>query len=329
MSRIHNLSAIASLPIKTVMNPASLDPIDFVSTRVTHDRAKQSILSSMAWSIDMLLLGTLRSLFFSVFRDMQANGDIDSYNEFLATMSEKEGAEANLVEQGFTNRAGDIDTARKLMLLRQEWHDAALRGASADRRMLTVEELLRSERPQQVTALTRAKLEALAEDDAGGDKELAAEVLKELLLREEMQALDRHESNKQRVPAMCHMAHFIEATGTANSAEFSELPLDVRKRLILSIQRSISQATQRLTSDRSVSVIEFLAVRKELKAVATEVEQMLEHPSLNSEDGVIGQEHIDDARVTRDLATADGDQALVKQAAAAQRKRKAAGVAAS
>lgn len=305
MSRTHSVSSLSAIndlkPQLTAqaksIGARTFDPLDFVQTNVTSERARAQVLSSMAWYLDVTLINNVRAVFFDMFRDMQSAGDIDSYNTYLAAMSEREQREANLVEQGFMETEG-IASIRRMLMLRVEWHDAV--GAVNDRHVMpTIESLLQNEKVQTPNALTREKLRALADDEAEGNKQTADELYEELVRREELQAADRHETAKARIPAISGMVQFIGNTSTYSSADFSELPLTTRKRLIEGIKNAIGQAVQRLATDRQVNVLEFMATRKELKAASQLISDVLAAPLFNDDST---QASVDNARQDKDLA---------------------------
>lgn len=305
MSKVHSVSSLSALDTlkPALLNQAksigarTFDPIDFVQTNVFSERARYQVLNSMAWYLDITLINNVRSVFFDLFRDMQGAGDIDSYNEYLAAMSEREQRETNLVEQGFMDTEG-IGSIRRMLLLRRDWHDAV--GSLNEKHVMpTIESLLLGEKVQTTTALTREKLRMLADDEAEGNKALADELFADLVKREDLQAADRHETAKARIPAIGGMVQFIGNTSSLTSADFSELPLDTRKRLIEGIRNAIGQAVGRMASDRKINVIDFMATRKELKAATVLIDEVLAAPMFN--DG-FSQPALDNARQNKDLA---------------------------
>lgn len=297
MSKTYRLDDLATLAKGIVIaSPNSLDPIDFIQTRVHHEGARAQILSSMAWYIDRTIVGQLHQLYFDLYQCLQLGGNIDNYNDYLNFMQAKEQRETALVEQGLMEGEG-VYSLRRLLLLRQTWHDAAL---IAPRHVMpTIEQLMDAEKPQKPTVLTREKLRVLAEDEAGDDKELAEELFQELVKREELQAQDRFETIMQRKPILLAIASFIEATGTLQEADFNDLSLPVRKRLVEGMKAAVQQAQTRMTSDRRINVLEFMAIRKELKAVSEQIDEILAHP-LYSETPT--QASIDEQRKDKSLA---------------------------
>jgi hypothetical protein len=191
-----------------------------------------------------------------------------------------------------------IGSIRRLLLLRRDWHDAV--GSLNDKHVMpTIESLLQGEKVQTTTALTREKLRMLADDEAQGNTALADELFAELVKREDLQAADRYETSKARIPAIAGMVQFIGSTSTIDSADFNELPLDTRKRLIEGIKNAIGQAVGRMATDRKINVIDFMATRKELKAATALIDEVLAAPLFN--DG-FSQPALDNARQDKDLA---------------------------
>jgi hypothetical protein len=299
MSRTHTLPKTMPLNpvIQSITSARTFDPIDFVKTNVTTEKARAGILSSMAWYIDMMVINQLRAVFFDLYRDMQAHGEdvtrrtADSYSDFLKAMNDRVQREANMVELGFMESAG-VGSIRKLLVLRQDWHNEAMTAMTAVRTNFiyvvpTIEELLRNEKPQMPNALTKEKLRALAEDVAEGDTDAAVELFNDLVLREELQAKDRHAAAAERHDALIGIGEFIEHTNPVSEADFNDLPLDSRKRLITGIKNSIAQATQRLATDRTVNVLDFMAARKELKATTNAINAVLAHPMFDEDESPI------------------------------------------
>lgn len=321
MSKTFRLDQLATKldTSKLRMSPNTFDPIEFVRTYVTTEKARHHVLSSMAWYIDITTLNVLRTLFFSVFQSMQAGGTIDHYNDFLADMNAAESRERNLVEQGFMETEG-VGTLRRLFLLRQTWHDAAL--VNPRHQMPSLDTLLLNEKPQLPNALTKEKLRILAEDEAEGDAAVAEEIFNELVHRETMQAMDRLDASRARVPAMIGMAGFIEATSTEQEADFNDLPITTRKRLLQGTVSALGQATSRMTTDRSVNAIEFLAIRKELKAATAALNEVLMSDLYRDED-IPSQAAIEEKRLDKEIAKHDeGNLAEAVKAAAKVRKAK-------
>lgn len=304
MSKTFRLDQLAEATKGIVVaSPNSFDPIDFIQTRVHHEQARQQILSSMAWYMDRTITGALQRLYFDLFQVMQIGGHIDNYNDFLAYMQDKNDREAALVEQGMMEGEG-VYALRRMMLLRQTWHDAAL--GNPRHVIPTIEQLLDNEKVQKPTALTREKLRLLAEDEAEGDKELEEEIFQELIKREELQAADRFEAMMARKPALIAIASFIEHTGTLQEADFNDLPLDTRKRLIEGMKSAVQQAVTRMTSDRRINVLEFMSIRKELKSVAQQLDDVLAHPIYS---GTTTQASIDEGRLDKRLASREEEPA--------------------
>lgn len=308
MSRTHTVSsgtvnALSDLPTlkpTVVTSPKSFDPIDFVQTRVHNERARVRVLSSLAWTLDVTLIAQVRTLFFDMFKDMQVGGDIDNYNDYLAAMSAREQREANLVEQGFLDGEG-VYSIRRLLVLRQQFHDAVDAAQLNSRYVMpTIEQLLANEKPQKANALTKEKLRMLADDEYPNDKAEAQALYEEYVKREDLQAIDRHEAAQSRIPAIAGMCHFIGNTSTVAEADFNDLPLDTRKRIITGLQGALGRALTDLAADRKVDVLQFAAARRELKAAAVEITELMAAPLFNEN---MGQSQIDEARLDKKLET--------------------------
>lgn len=307
MSRTHtvkSMSALDTLLPQVKMSAKSFDPLVFVSDRINNTRAKARVLSSLAWTLDTTMIGQVRTLFFDMFRDMTMRGEdtsnqtINSYNDFLKAMNEREQRETNLVEQGFMEGEG-VYSIRRLLALRQSYHDAVIGVEMNSRHVIpTIEQLLLNEKPQKANALTKEKLRMLADDEYPDNKADADALFEEFVKREDLQAIDRHEAAQSRFPAIAGMVHFIGNTSTVTEAEFSDLPMDTRKRIITGLQGAVSRALTDLASDRKVSVLEFAAARRELKSAFEELAELLQAPQFNAG---VSQSQIDEARLDKSL----------------------------
>lgn len=295
---VNSLTDLPALNPIIVTSPRSFDPIDFVHTRIHNERARVRVLSSLAWTLDVTLIGQVRTLFFDMFKDMQVGGDIDNYNSFLAAMNEREQRETNLVEQGFLEGEG-VYSIRRLLALRSKFHDAVDTAQVNSRYVMpTIEQLLANEKPQKANALTKEKLRMLADDEYPNDKAEAQALYEEYVKREDLQAIDRHEAAQSRIPAIAGMCHFIGNTSTVTEAEFSDLPLDTRKRIISGLQGALGRALTDLAADRKVDVLQFAAARRELKAAVVELTELLAAPLFNES---TSQSQIDEARLDKKL----------------------------
>lgn len=255
------------------MNARNFDPIDFIRSNIHSEEAQKSIFRSMSWYIDMALINEVRSLFFKIFTDLKDGGSFQDYDEFLASMTVEEAREANLVEQGFNN-SGSILTMRMLTILREDWHDAAYINQRHEK--LSIPVLIRSEKVQVPSIMSKTKLRAIAEDECDGETaEAVTEFYNDLLLRETTLADQRFESAKARVPVLVHMYEFIENTSILQTADFCDLPTAVRHRLVTGMKKVVGDAMLALATNRKVSVLEFAGARKELRLAIAQLDVLL------------------------------------------------------
>lgn len=287
MTRVFNPALIIDpAHIKTTVSAINYDPLDHLDTILPNDKLRARVVSSLAWYTDVLITGEARGLFYKLYEIAQTEGlsieagtSVNNYNDFLKLMQSKEQQEANLVEQGFMEGSG-VQTLRKLLLLRQTYHDAAV-GLSNRHRAPTIEELLANERPMKITTLTKDKLRALAKHMSDDDNDKETMLFDELVKRENQRAADMHKRRMEIAPILTSMISFIEHTGTDDVAELSDLPVDMRKRLIENIAKSIDRSVSELASDRSTNAIEYCSVLIEGKAARQAVERVLAHPIFN------------------------------------------------
>jgi hypothetical protein len=252
----------------------TFDPVDFICTRINTDEARFSILRSMAWYIDMALLGEIKALYFKMFADLREAGEVESYSEFVRAMDVQDARERNLEAQGFAAGSG-VHTVRLLATLRSDWHDRA-HAHKTDYIMPSVTALIRGEKPQMPDALSKLKLKDLAEDMSEGDEEEAKALYLDLLSREEMVATNRHEAAVERQRALVSIYEFVDHTNVdcESDVEFVTLPTILRARIVTGMLKTIDTTLVQLATNRKVGVLEYAAARKELKAVVPELKAL-------------------------------------------------------
>lgn len=263
LPRTFKLTALADL--KRVMprfSATNYDPRVHTADLLRTDWAKATAASSLAWRLDNVLVNTARSLFFSIFQQMLANGSVESYTEFLdkanggnidhvndmiASIKERSEADETMHEQGLSPR-DLVDTIDTILLLRQDWHAYAMDACGFTTGSSSVlgvrhtepslDRLFIDQKAQNVAPATREKMRLSADmaavDEETGviDEEAAEEIFKSKEKRAQAQAADQLEQGQKRIPAMLSMLRYISMYSTRSTATFEDLPLATRKRFI-------------------------------------------------------------------------------------------------
>lgn len=269
---------------------AYFDIQEMISTDLPHPLMKARTLSSMAWSIDTTILNVARGLVFKLQKDAKASsesadpvapmevGHIDSYNNLLSCLSKLQDGEASFQEHGL--ETGPFQELCTLLAVADKWHGLAKDACISARIAYTpksFEELLKSEKPQTVTPLTKRKLEAIVEltfEDAGSTAEELAEYKSMTLDRQRNQYESMHETRQKVIPEVLRLIEHAKYYGT-NITEFWQLSVENQVRLIASTQKTVDRVLTDLSSYRSITELEFIGMIREAKAFTKQLDNVL------------------------------------------------------
>jgi len=248
---------------------AYFDPMDAVQNAIITPSFLHSVMSSLCWYADIAYTRAVRDVFWTAFKAHVDTGGVDDANEFVARMAEREFAERVTHEQGFEPSSGPT-LVRQLAQLRLGWY-TELNIPPAE--VPTLDDLLLNEKPARVSAMSLSRLEILADalvpDDTKPENKLdiKKEIVATLVERENLQARFAH-ANRQRVnPVLSMISGFCERTDLDNEVQFHQLPDVTQKRLIQAVPSIVNNTILRMSRDRKMSTVEFVACSLEAKAV--------------------------------------------------------------
>ena len=241
------------------------DTLDLITTPLLKGR----IFGSVAWAVDAQILNTARALFWNAFALARVADDpVNKLEDFMNIVHERiHNDELALYEMGFDE--GPLTTARKLLWLRNTYHERAMQYDDKYK-PLTLEEMLERERPEQVRGQSRENLRTLAEFSAEGDTDQVKVIEQMLIKQAEDQALNNFETRKLINPLIGQILRKLEPI----ECQFYELDTTAQRRVIEASQRAVDRTLTDLA--RRASPIEFaimaregLSTRKELSTVLT------------------------------------------------------------
>lgn len=243
---------------------ANLDLLEVLKTKIIHPALKARVFASMAWMVDVTAINQARIIYYQMFHDAQLNG-IDSYNEFMARFDE--------LMRDFDGQDTNALSLRKLLGMRNEWHDAAESAAGEAKvryAQKSFEDLLLAEKPQRVDTMTRTNLELLAGAIAPTNKDATIELLTK---RQQMVNESRHESRRETMPFLLTI---IDAAGRAleDGVQFHELTLELQERLVDAAAKTVERALEDLATNRKLTTIEYASIIQEALAAANELRQI-------------------------------------------------------
>lgn len=264
----------------TTHGTAYFDLMDTLNDVLVHALFRARVLSSMAWAFDTAAINTARSVFWDTHQESTQAGHIDNFANFLNKMSEMRANENYVEDLGFELGAGKLQSLSLLIKLARSWHDAAQGAAVAANVKYapkTVEQLLASEKPQQVDALTIAKLDALVDATFDGEDHTPEEVeeAKKLIAAQQNERMAAMHASRQMItPAVLRIMAYADYHDT-DATEFWQLPIELQARLINNAISSIDRTITDLASYRSITSIEYIGLIKEAKGAKARLNEVL------------------------------------------------------
>lgn len=248
------------------------------------------VLSSMAWRIDTQIISLARNLFYTLYKDTVETGTIDAFNEFINAVAEQRGSEENTYDIGYEN-SGMFKTMVALLNSSHYWHDAAVESSAAAGVRYNpkpIHQLLAEEKPQTLSVLSAAKLNALAKAVSDGDAEREL-ITAKLLIEKEAQRNEQSHAGRQKImPAVMRIIESANSKSPMNDISdepgFHTLPFAVQKQLIEFASKSIEMALTALATYTSISTLEYAGMITEALAAQRALKVVLTAPKFN--DGV-------------------------------------------
>ena len=231
------------------------DPLDLVEN--TNAYLKYEVLSGMAWRLDNTCIATARSLFFGM--RTARHDTIDDFNEFINEVAELKANESYNVDLGFEENAGLLQSLSMLLVLRKHWHDhAEMAGVviGAKYAPKTLEELVDSEKKQELRGDDAIKLEMLAKIATRKHPDRYDQVLTTLKQREAQRAERTFETRKLTAPAVKSIFCVAEYRG-GDDVAFHQLSDELRARLLLQTKGAFELAVERLATRKAVTTVAY------------------------------------------------------------------------
>lgn len=278
------------------VNARTFDPIDFVKSTISGERARLHIFRSFAWRADNSLINQLRSVYFAVLRSIQAekhapDTTIDRESEFRNALDEVKARERDLHAFGLEQQVGPA-SLRLLDWLRVDFHGAIFE-IDNNYMLPSIGQRLATEKARALNGEDHAKLRLFAEHMVKGGKLKVDEAYQELLRREDILAADRFESSRKQLPQVLEVYDAI-CDGSEPEEGFAALPLETRVQLIEQLRVTIDGVLSELMRDRRASVPNFLTAREEVPAALAMIDQVL--ATLTPGDALQQQVDRDDAK---------------------------------
>lgn len=206
---------------------AYFDPLDVLEDKIgLHPVLHSRVLNSMAWMLDMSCINQARSILFNRYANAEHDMD-DPFSNFCQGIAE------DLSHDSLYDDESDERTLAYLLALRPQWHDAAQNAASSDDRDYnpkSLHQLLAEEKPRTASLGARMNLELIATKEARGDAAKKARLMAAFMQRDEIQALQRVDSNKKLIPTITAILDTV-ARYAPSDTRFDLLPELTQKRL--------------------------------------------------------------------------------------------------
>lgn len=301
--------AIAEITARQIAQrgTAYYDLIPELKDLLTTPMLRARVLSSMAWTLDVNIINTARSVFYDTYKDVTETQSIDGMSDFISAMSEMRANENYMEDLGFELNTGRLQSLTMMLHLSREWHDAA-ESAAVDANMKysakTFAELLASEKPQQVDTLSRTKIRALVRAMVLGDEEAEfvdqceadnvldqpryLELLAQLTEAETLMIKKQEEDYRQMFEQRQKVSPAVEriiqygSYRDCDDANFWQLAVDTQYRLIQSASRTVQRVMQDLASYKSIPMVEYLVIIKESKAAIKALNEVLASPKFKN-----------------------------------------------
>lgn len=303
---------------------AYFDIVEFLNEKLEHEQLRSNVTSSMAWFVDTMAINAARTMFYRDYKDSDGDGSREAYDAFLEGFLNS----IDLDKSGSEFTDGVARDIVNLLGFSPQMHDIASAAAAAtgrDYQPKSMQDLLASEKPQMVDALTRAKLAQIAkfveeDDDGKSDAKAEEEMLRMLINKTELNNKDRHAARQQINPVILGLLEKAEVHAT-DGIQFHELDRKLQERLVTQAINSLRQTTERLASYKTIETIEYALILKNVKSVTKELNEVLKNYRTPEEDATIQAQQRSLKNKAKNSDAADFEQAQADEAKAKEQQR--------
>jgi phage terminase Nu1 subunit (DNA packaging protein) len=206
------------------------DPLDVLEDHIGQHAVMHSrVLNSMAWMMDTACINQARTVLFTRYADCSEPAEEDPFNEFCQGIAEDLSHDSHYSSEEDSNEK----TLAVMLALRNQWHDAAQKAASADDKDYnpkSLHELLLAEKPRTANIGTRTNYEAIATMESKGDEAMKARLLAAYIQADALNAAQRAEGSKKLIPTISIILDTVGRYAPA-AARFDSLPHAVQRRM--------------------------------------------------------------------------------------------------
>lgn len=248
---------------------------------------KEHMFGYMAWRIDSFAVTALRAVAREIFLSYIERPDapsIDAFSEFMRVLRAAEFNESMLRDMGL-NDVTSYSSARALIGMRNQWHEAADRTSSRTYTPKSLHEQIVLEKVQQVTPDMRAKIAV--------DVKWATRTCPERF--DEMMAVAEKAKNQQFATFYKNKAVnndlIIKLVGyfqnkasllEESDLQFYNLPVEMKARLIEAAALGVDKAFAKLGDDSRVPVHQYIEARVEGDNLQKQLLTILKAPAFKS-----------------------------------------------
>lgn len=266
---------------------ASFDLFDYVNDVMSPEVAA-AVAQSVAWRIDIMIIGAARTLYRDV-RSEAFNTGVDVLAELTLSLNMQAFAESSFYEAGSTV-TGPVCSIKELMYVREAWHCLAtnLTSLTYDRNGCpkvyipkTIEMQIFEPGQMKVAPKTKARMmiSAKRKAEAAEMPEATDKLYANNLQRTEQRNADMSENLKNQAQGVCHMfdmacKHAMIDPSGDTTMEFMSLSLETQRVLINAAKVAAERAEQwamddlrMADSDFDVISLSVLKLDKDLRAV--------------------------------------------------------------
>jgi hypothetical protein len=262
----------------------NFDLLGFVHDLKT-PRLKDESLSRLCFSIDAYISGALSKMLNEFYQHSKTDASpltFGTYNDFLRHIEGIEATEQSLYDTGCDVKSS-VDRIRNLVAFRDELH-AQRAGRLIDPSQYVqpdIREFLGKPQMRTLSAAAELGLQDIVQDDAGDDKELAAELLAQYKLDSQLERMNQHRMDLMKAKSLVLLFNCLKADPGANVNDEDDAFFDMDARtqygLMNSCMRSILDTRRKAVTDNRVSVMEKATLRVEAKAAVATLTQHLAH----------------------------------------------------
>ena len=255
------------------------DPMDTLEdTLGLYPTLLSRVMSSMAWMVDNACIGQARTILFSRYSEQEQNEHV-TFDEFCQAISE------NLSHESlYTTEVGPDDqgtsnerTLAILLSVRNQWHDAAARAASADDtdyKSKSLRQLIEAEKVSAPKLGACENFKDMAKAEGGDDEAEVKRIYDDLVMCNRLAGEQRIANNKALMGTTLEILRTVNGYA-AEASRFDELPLPVQRRLTNSALGAITRTISDLATKMANKPIEFTRNRKAGSAATAQLEHVL------------------------------------------------------